>query len=397
MPYLRVSARTSQLPVYAVGELASLKRRLVADGVDVIDVAAGDADFPPPPVAVDALSRALRDPPMNRYGFQVGLPAFREAVAGYMQRRFGVSVDPFAHVLPLIGSKEGLAHFAFAVLEAGDVCVVPDPGYPPYVGGAVLAGAQVYSEPLTVDRGFLLDLAEVPQDVLARTRLVYLNYPNNPTTAVAPREYLEKIVAVCRRSGIVLAYDNPYCELTFDGYRAPSIFEVDGAWEVAVEFHSLSKSFAMTGWRLAWAVGNTELIRALSTVKSFVDTGPFLAIQAAGAAVLDHAEAAIAPIRAALAERRDVGVQALREAGLTVERPAATMYLWAQVPQGHRSAAFARTLLERTGAMLVPGSAFGAAGEGFVRVALTVNEERLQELGRRIASCVVPVEVADAP
>lgn len=385
---MRPSNRLGQLPVYAVGQLAATKRRLIAEGADVIDVAAGDADFPPPAVAVEALTRALADPAMSRYGFQVGLPAFREAVAHYMQRRFGVTVDPLTEVLPLLGSKEGLAHLPFAVLDPGAVCVVPDPGYPPYVGGAVLSGADVQRVPLNAAQEFLVDLNGLPRDTLARTRLVYLNYPNNPTSAVAPREYLERVLELCHRQDIVLAYDNPYCEVTFDGYRAPSILEIAGARDVALEFHSFSKSFSMTGWRLGWAVGGAALIKALSAVKAFVDTGPFLALQAAGAAVLDRAESIVEPLRQAFERRRDAGVAALREAGLTLERPRATMYLWAQVPNGESDVALAARLLEQTGVMLVPGSTLGEGGTGYVRLALTVNEERLREVGRRVASCV---------
>lgn len=374
------------MPVYAVGELAALKRKLVADGVDVIDVAAGDCDFPPPAVAVRALTEALADPSMSRYGFQVGLVEFREAIARYMERRFGVIVDPMTEVLPLIGSKEGLAHLPFAVSDPGDAVILPDPGYPPYVGGAVLSGADAVRWALGAGSDFLLELGELPRDVLKRAKLVYLNYPNNPTAAIAPRDYLERTVETCRREGIVIAYDNPYCEITFDGYRAPSILEIDGARDVALEFHSLSKSFSMTGWRLAWAVGPARLIKALQTVKAFVDTGPFLAVQKAGAAVLDRAESIIQPIRAELERRRDAGVEALRAAGLDLERPKAAMYLWARVPDGERSTGFARTVLEETGVMAVPGAAFGEGGEGFMRFALTVGVDRLRELGARVGA-----------
>lgn len=381
-----IARRVERLPVYAVGELAALKRKLVAEGVDVIDVSAGDCDFPPPEVAVRALTEALADPSMSRYGFQVGLIEFREAVARYMERRFGVTVDPMTEVLPLIGSKEGLAHLPFAVGDPGDVVILPDPGYPPYIGGALLSDAEVHRVPLTVDRGFLVELGDVPRGVLKRARLVYLNYPNNPTAAVAPRDYLERTVEICRREGIVVAFDNPYCEITFDGYQAPSILEIEGAKDVALEFHSLSKSFSMTGWRLAWAVGSARLIKALQTVKGFVDTGPFLAIQKAGAAVLGRAGSIVEPIRAELERRRDAGVEALRAAGLTVERPKATMYLWARVPDGDRSTGFTRTVLEETGVMAVPGAAFGEGGEGFMRFALTVAVDRLRELGARMGA-----------
>lgn len=385
---IRKSDRLRRLPAYAVGELAAIKRRLLADGVDVIDLSAGDADLPPPRQATEALRDALGNRALSRYGFQIGLVAFREAAARYMERRFGVTLDPMTEILPLIGSKEGLAHLPLAVLDPGDGCMVPDPGYPPYIGGAVLSNADVQFARMEPEHEFLIELESLGAERLDRIGLAYLNYPNNPTTAVAPRAYLERTVERCRRHGIVLAYDNPYCELTFDGYRAPSVLEIEGARDVALEFHSMSKSFAMTGWRLGWAAGNPDLIARLSTVKSFVDTGPFLAVQAAGRAVLDEAEAIIEPLRATFTERRDVAVAVLRGAGLEVATPRATMYLWIAVPEGTTSAAFARELLQREGVMLVPGTSFGSAGEGFVRLALSVDPERLQEMGLRVQRCM---------
>src|SRR5881409_4039351 len=293
------SKRLAALPTYPMAEIPAIKRRLVQQGVDVIDVGAGDADFAPPEVAVEALAHAIRDPAMSRYAFQIGLPAFREAAAGYMKRRFGARFDPFTELHPLIGSKEGIAHLATALLDPGDVAIVPEPGYAVYEGGTVLAGAEPYRYALTPRTGFLLELEEIPSDVLRCAKLVYLNYPNNPTATIAPREYLARTVAFCRRHGIVIVYDNPYCEITFDGHVAPSIFEIAGARDIAVEFHSLSKTFCMTGWRLAWAAGRPELIAALGRVKNYVDTGAFLAVQAAGAAVLPQAEA-LAGLRCAL-------------------------------------------------------------------------------------------------
>ena len=285
MGVTQFSRRLAALPSYPMAEIPAIKRRLVQQGVDVIDVGAGDADFAPPEVAVDALNRAIRDPAMSRYAFQLGLPAFREAAAAYMKRRFDARFDPFTELHPLIGSKEGIAHLALSLLDPGDVAIVPEPGYAVYEGGTVLAGGEPYRYALTPRTGFLLELDELPTDIARRAKLVYLNYPNNPTAATASRDYLERAVAYCRKHGIVIAYDNPYCEITFDAYVAPSIFEIPGAREVAVEFHSLSKSFCMTGWRLAWAVGRPELIAGLARVKNYVDTGAFLAVQAAGAAV----------------------------------------------------------------------------------------------------------------
>ncbi len=381
---VRFSARLGALPGYPLAEIPAIKRRLTEAGVDVIDLGAGDNDTPPPAVVVEALREALGNPALSKYGFQQGLPAFRKACAAYLERRFGKRFDPVSETLPLIGSKEGLAHLPYAVADPGDVIIFPEPGYQAYIGGSILSGAESHVYPLKAEEGFLLDLERVPDALLRRTRLVYLNYPNNPTGAVAPLEYLERTVRVCRKFSIVLAYDNAYCDLSYDGYVAPSIFEIPGARDVAVEFFSLSKSFSMTGWRLGWAAGRAELIGALTKVKSYVDTGPFLAIQQAGAVALDRAEELVAPIRAILAERRDAGVRALRAAGFDAEVPKAAMYLWVPLPDGAASAPFARRLLEEFGVVVLPGSAFGPAGEGYFRIALTVSPARLAEAVGRI-------------
>ena len=387
------SKRVGNLPSYPMAELPAIKRRLIQQGVDVIDVGAGDADFAPPRIAIETLARAVQDPAMSRYAFQLGLPAFREAAAGYMKRRFGLTIDPFTELHPLLGSKEGIAHLAAAVLDPGDVAIVPVPGYAVYHGGTVLADGVPYLYDLTPRTDFLLELDEIPADVLKRAKLVYLNYPNNPTAAVAPREYLERTVAACRRHDILLAYDNPYCELTFDGYVAPSIFEIPGAMDVAVEFHSLSKSFCMTGWRLGFAVGRPDRISALAKVKNYVDTGAFLAVQAAGAEVLKQGERLAAGYAAQFKERRDAILPALRANGFEVELPRATMYLWVPLPEGLSSAAFQKRALEDVGVVTLPGSAFGAGpgAEGFFRIALTVPTPRLIEATERLGKVLAAV------
>ena len=385
------SKRVALLPTYPMAELPAIKRRLIEQGVDVIDVGAGDADFAPPEIAVKALARALQDPAMSRYAFQLGLPAFREAAAAYMQRRFGVTVDPFKELHPLLGSKEGIAHLAAAVLDPGDVAIVPVPGYAVYQGGTVLADGEPYLVNLTPRTDFLLELDEIPRDVLKRAKLIYLNYPNNPTAAAAPRDYLERTIAACRQHDIVLAYDNPYCEITFDGYVAPSIFEVPGAMDVAVEFHSLSKSFCMTGWRLGFAVGRPDRIAALARVKNYIDTGAFLAVQAAGAEVLNQAEQIAAGYTAQFKDRRDAILPALRANGFDVEAPRATMYLWIPLPDGLASAAFQKRALEDVGVVTLPGSAFGAGADGFFRIALTVATPRLLEAAERLGKVLAAV------
>jgi LL-diaminopimelate aminotransferase len=308
-----------------------------------------------------------------------------------MKRRFGVRCDPFSELHPLIGSKEGIAHLAMALLDPGDVAIVPEPGYAVYEGGTRLAGAEPYRVALTPRTAFLLELADLPADVLRRAKLVYLNYPNNPTAAVAPRAYLERTVAFCRQHEIVIAYDNPYCELTFDDYVAPSILEIPGARDIAVEFHSLSKTFSMTGWRLGWAVGRPELIAALARVKNYVDTGAFLAVQAAGAAVLSQAEALARGYVAHFRERRDAILPVLRAQGFEPETPQATMYVWVPLPEGVASAAFQRRALEETGVVTLPGSGFGAGGEGFFRIALTVGPPRLIEAAERLGRVLATV------
>lgn len=385
------SKRVGLLPGYPMTELPAIKRRLIQQGVDLIDVGAGDADFPPPDVAVEALTRAVKDPAMSRYAFQIGLPAFREAAAGYMKRRFGVTVEPFTEMLPLLGSKDGIAHLAAAVLDPGDVAIIPVPGYAVYHGGTVLADAELYPYNLTPRTDFLLELEEIPAHVLKRAKLVYLNYPNNPTAALAPREYLERMVAACRKHDLLLIYDNPYCEITFDGYVAPSIFEIPGAMDVAVEFHSMSKSFCMTGWRLAWAVGRADRITAMAKIKNYLDTGPFLAIQAAGAAVLPQAEQIAAGYAARFKERRDAIVPVLRANGFEIESPRATLYLWIPLPEGLASAAFQKRAIDDVGVITLPGSAFGAGAEGFFRIALTVPTPRLIEATERLGKVLATV------
>jgi LL-diaminopimelate aminotransferase len=386
-----ISDRVSRLPAYPLAQIPSIKRRLIAAGMDVIDLGAGDADGPPPAPTVQALREALDVTAMHKYGFQQGLPAFREAATRWVARRFGQEFDPHTEMLPLIGSKEGLTHLAFAVCNPGDVVIVPEPGYQAYIGGAILSAAEPHIVPLRPENNFLVELDDLPEEILRRAKVVYVNYPNNPTAAIAPREYLERLVASCRKHGIVLAYDNAYCDITFDGYVAPSIFEIPGARDVAVEFFSMSKSFQMTGWRVGFAIGSATLIGALTKVKSYIDTGPFLALQAASAWTLDHAEELNRPIVEELARRRDAAVQALTEAGFAVETPRAAMYVWVPLPAGLPSATFTTRALEEEGVVVLPGSGFGPGGEGFFRIALTVPSARLREavtrLGRTLAAC----------
>jgi len=380
----RLAARFREFPTYPLADVPQIKRELQARGVDVIDLGAGDADLPPPPAAIEALVRAASNPAMSRYAHQLGLPAYREAVSAWMERRFSVRLDPYSEILPIIGSKEGIAHLAFCYVDPGDVTIVPDPGYLPYTGGTLLAGGTPYPVPLRPENDFLLPFDELPQEVVRRARILYLNYPNNPTAAIAPVEYLARAVEFCREQGILLVYDNAYSELAFGGYRPPSIFEIEGAKEVAVEFHSFSKTYNMTGWRIGWAAGGAEVIRALTRIKTFVDTGAFLGVQAAAVAALESWADWVPQNVAAFEARRDAAVAALRAQGFSVETPQATMYLWVPVPGGGASEPFARRALLEEGVVVMPGAALGPGGEGFFRVALTQSAERLAEAAARL-------------
>ncbi len=378
------NARYRSLPPFPLAAMKARRREIEAAGVDVIDLGAGDAPLDPPPKVVERLREAAGDNRLSRYAFQSGLMDFREAVARFMDTRFGVEVDPVKEVLPLIGSKDGLAHLPFAYVEPGDTAIIPDPGYQAYLGSVTLAGGEPHLVPLRPENDFLIPVGEVPATVVERARILYLNYPNNPTAAVAPDAYFEETIEFCARHDIILAHDNAYSEFGFDGYRPRSILEFEGAREVGLEFHSLSKTYNMTGWRLGWAVGNAEIIGALTKVKTFMDTGQYMGIQAAGVAALES-WAEWVPGNISLFEgRRDRAVEALSAAGFDVAAPKSTMYLWVPVPGGEGSEAFAERALEQEGVIVLPGASLGAGGEGYFRVALTVDEDRLADAAGRL-------------
>ena len=379
-----LSHRFLNLPPYPLAGIPEARKRLKAEGVDLIDLSAGDADLAPPPAAVEGIRQAVGDPAFSRYPFNLGLAEFRTEVADWMMRRFGVQVDPVKEIVPLIGSKDGIAHLPLAFMNPGDAAFIPDPGYAPYWSGVWLAGGDPIRVPLKKENDFLIPLGDLAASDVARAKLLYLNYPNNPTTATAPREYLQEAVEFCARHGMVLVYDNAYSEVAFDGYRPPSIFEIDGARDVALEFHSFSKTFNMTGWRIGWAAGNPELVGILSRVKSFVDTGAFLGTQAAGAAALRSWEDWVPSNIDTFRRRRDAAVGALVEQGFDAVAPKATMYLWVPIPTNEPGLDFCRRAMESEGVIVLPGSSMGQGGEGFFRIALTTSEARLQEAALRL-------------
>ena len=382
---IKTADRFQSFPSYPLADVPVIKRELIANGVDVIDLGAGDADLSPPPKAVQALIDAARQPAMGRYAFQLGLPAFREAVSAWMKKRFDVTLDPIKEILPLVGSKEGIAHIAFCYVGPGDMTILPDPGYQPYLGGTLLAGGEAHIVPLRPENDFLIPLDQIPADVARRAKVLYLNYPNNPTAAIAPTEYLRAAIGFCREHNILLVYDNAYSEFGFDGYVPPSIFQFEGAREVAVEFHSFSKTYNMTGWRIGWAAGNAEVIAALSRIKAFVDTGQFMAVQAAAKAALESYDEWVPGNIAEFKKRRDATVRALCANGFEVDSPKSTMYLWVPIPG--ESGVFARRALLEQGVIVMPGSALGAGGEGFFRIALTQGAARLEEAAQRLGNC----------
>jgi LL-diaminopimelate aminotransferase len=385
---MKRSERLERLPPFLFMEIRKRVAEARARGIDVISLGVGDPDEPTPPHIVETLTRAATDPANHTYpaGETRGLPRYREAVAAYYERRFGVTIDPATEVVALIGSKEGGHHLSLAMLDPGDVVLVPDPAYPVYAASAVIAGAEVVHVPLRPQNGFLMDFDELPAEVLRRAKLLWLNYPNNPTAAVAPLEFLQRAVELAHRHGIGLINDNPYAEIAFDGTRPHSVLEVDGAKDVAVELNSLSKTYNMTGWRVGMAVGNADLIAAMAQVKENTDTGIFAAVQRAGIAALEGPQDALARSVEAYQLRRDRVVAALGAVGFAVDPPLATFYVWVPVPGGLSSTELANRLIELTGVVVTPGVGYGRHGEGYVRLALSVPDARLDEALQRITS-----------
>ncbi len=382
----KVSRKLGMLPPYLFARIDKAKAEARRRGMKLLDLGIGDPDTPTPAHIIEAMDRAVRDAENHRYPSYEGKLAFREAVAGWYRSRFGVALDPYREVLTLIGSKEGIGHTPFAFLDPGEVCLATNPGYPVYRAATLLAGGEPYDLPLRRENAFLPDLGAIPADVLRRSKLLFINYPNNPTAAVAGLDFLARAVDFARRHDLVLCHDAAYSEVFYDeSAPPPSIMQVPGASEVAVEFHSLSKTYNMTGWRIGFAVGNADILAGLGKIKGNLDSGAFGAVQDAGIAALTGDQTCVAALRAMYRRRRDIFCDALKAAGFDVDPPRATFYVWIPVPAGHTSESFATLLLEKAGMVLTPGNGFGVHGEGFVRAALCVDESILREAAERLA------------
>jgi LL-diaminopimelate aminotransferase len=376
--------RINSLPPYLFKEIDRQKEEVKKRGMDIIDLGVGDPDMPTPEHIIGALSKAAKDPANHKYPSYTGMGDFNEAVARWYKRRFNVALDPEKEVVTLIGSKEGIAHISLALINPGDTALVTSPGYPVYDIGVKFAGGQTYFMNLLKENNFLPDLGAVPEQFVKKAKMMFINYPNNPTSAVADGQFFEKVVSFANANNIIVCHDAAYTELAFDGYRPESFLETDGAGEVGIEFHSLSKTYNMTGWRIGFAVGRAEVIQALGQVKSNIDSGAFQAVQIAGIAALEEDQTCVNEMNEEYTKRRDILVDGLRSIGLSVEKPKATFYTWIEVPKGYTSAEFASRLLLKAGIVATPGNGFGKAGEGYVRMTLTVGKERLKEAIKRI-------------
>jgi LL-diaminopimelate aminotransferase len=376
--------RISNSTPYFFAELGKRINQLKADGVDVIRLDMGSPDLPPEPPIIEALVEEARKPNVHGYTLGSGVQRFRKAVADFYARRFGVTLDPMAEVIDLIGSKEGLFIISQVLVNRGEVVLVPDPGYGVYAAGARVAGGEIFAMPLLEENGFLADLAEIPSDVAKRAKLMFLNYPNNPTGATAELAYFQQVVEFARQYDIVVAHDAPYADVAFDGYRAPSILQASGARDVAVEFNSFSKIYNMAGWRMGMALGNREVLGYIEHYKSLQDSAIFAPIMTAGVAALQGDQEWVEERNQVYQQRRDIALEGLRGAGLEVETPKAALYLWIRLPEGTDSRAYCARLLDETGVSLTPGSVFGKYGEGYVRLSLVTATERLAEGVARI-------------
>ena len=387
---MKFAERIDKLQPYLFVEISRKINQKRAAGIDVITFAIGDPDIPTPPHILDKLIEAAQDPPNHRYPESDGLPQFRRAVADWYGKRFGIALDSDKEVLPLIGAKEGIGHMALCFVDPGDVALVPDPGYPVYAVGTMFAGGESYFMPLLEENGWLPDLDAIPEQVAQKAKVMWLNYPNNPTSATADIEYFERVVDFAKAYDIAVCHDGPYTEVAYDGYVPPSFLQAKGAMDVSVEFHSLSKSYNMTGWRIGMAVGNAEMINALMRVKSNLDSGIPQAIQIAGIEALQASQECISENNAIYQRRRDKLVDALRGIGMEITPPRASLYVWARVPEGYTSAEFAGMLLEEKDIVVTPGSGYGEYGEGYIRLSLTLSDEHLAKAVQRLEGWKIP-------
>ncbi|KAF1086780.1 LL-diaminopimelate aminotransferase [Sporotomaculum syntrophicum] len=376
--------RIKNLPPYLFARIEKLIKEKRDAGVDIISLGIGDPDMPTPGYIIEEMQKQAEVGENHQYPSSAGMPAYREAVAQWYSNRFGVELDAANEVVSLIGSKEGIAHISFCYLNPGDLVLVPDPGYPVYAGGAILAGAEPYYMPLLAENGFLPDLSAIPADIAQRAKIMFINYPNNPTGAVAGEEFYREAIAFAQAYNILICHDAAYSEIAFDGYQPPSFLQYPGAKEVGIEFHSVSKTYNMTGWRIGWAAGNHQVVEALGRLKSNIDSGQFQAIQYAAIKGLTGPQDAVLQMRQVYQERRDILVDGLNSMGWQLAKPKATFYVWAPVPAGYSSESFAEMVLDKTGVVVTPGSGYGSASDGFFRMALTVKKERMVEALERM-------------
>lgn len=384
MATIERAERIKNLPPYLFAKIDQMKGEMQKKGADIIDLGVGDPDLPTPPHIISALQEAAQDPKNHRYPSYTGMIEFREAVAKWYHKRFQVSLDPHSEVISLIGSKEGVAHVPLAFINPNDTVLIPDPGYPVYSNATLLAGGSSYFMPLLKENLFIPDFSKIPGEILRKAKLMFLNYPNNPTAAVADLSFLEEAVKLAHRYQIILCHDAAYTELCFDEFKPPSILEIPGAKDVAIEFHSLSKTYNMTGWRIGFAVGNPDIIAGLGQIKNNIDSGVAQAIQIAGITALLGDQTSLNEMRTIYQERRDLLLRGLKEVGFEVATSKATFYLWITIPSGFTSAEFTAHLLTKAAVVTTPGNGFGSSGEGYIRMALTVDKERIAEVVKRI-------------
>ncbi|WP_066638782.1 LL-diaminopimelate aminotransferase [Desulfolucanica intricata] len=376
--------RIRNLPPYLFARIEKIVAQKKEAGVDIISLGIGDPDLPTPDNIIEEMNKAIRNPVNHQYPSSVGMLSYRRTVADWYKNRFGVEIDPATEVVSLIGSKEGIAHISWCYLNQGDTVLVPDPGYPVYAVGAILAGAEPYYMPLHEKNGFLPDLAAIPEEVAQKAKMMFINYPNNPTGAVADETFYKEVIEFAGKYNILVCHDAAYSEMAYDGYKPLSFLQIPGAKEVGIEFHSVSKTYNMTGWRVGWAAGNASVVKALGRLKSNIDSGVFQAIQYAAMAGLTGPQDSVEKMRSIYQERRDMLVDGFNKLGWKLQKPKATFYVWAPVPKGHTSESFAELVLDKAGVIITPGTGYGQMGAGYFRMALTVEKDRIVEALNRI-------------